>query len=1044
VAAVTTAAFTLAGFPARASAQEPPVAVDQAALGEQLFAALTQIRDGGHSGLAHMLLSAEVLEWRLQHSWASAQEVTAHFAGRQQALAGALGPQDRALPEAEFAIRVVKALLATEPGTAAAAPHIRFLLESTLGRSLAAFDTREDLTTGSLRTGQWLRGKGEGEARIWAAVRRQALEDAGFAQAWNTVIGAPISLDATAPFDVLKSDPTLQSYIDVDAILALQASRAAFLAEARRQFGLVADRLLQESQQARARLVQLSTTCPVGLNTMTCTPEQRAAATATAKEEQKEIDAAAAAANVLGGLVALTDLKAGQKLQKVASALFSIVTAINKYATAVAGRSAQDAIFSAAAFGLTGDIFGAVMTLMGLFGESGPSLDQQILEQVAALRQEVRDLHQEMRQSFQRIEAQLNTIFEAMMTEFGKLTLAVAGNTAALIDIQNALAEQELRLEEVAATILTAIGDVELHDARVDVNHYIGYAQTYGQEIPSFGEYTDPENEFHYAATEASTHSAFVVPAAWASDSTVQPADVLQNFGEAKAISYLARLAHFRDPAVPDPLNVVANPGVWNFGAQAYSLLQLQNPGYAEQVSPLRTELIALEGQRILEAARSLSQPAATPDAVGNRTNAVFTSLLQEYREALARLSTRMAAVRTQQIVVRDEPGGVFPVPKTYALFGAVNQSIPDSTLPADPATVRACSSGYTPVARPSNVTFRTLAPELRFAHYAFSPQLTETARLPKLSLCYDAAWIGERDVVSSFSIDTYARLRLTMRTRFQWDPDQPWRNGRSATYTWPEGRMARECVRWSCTDDFYTSPEEALTARWALGKSVFEQSATITTDTALLTEVRTTMTAFLQGRQRALYDLIATGIRDANTELNGAVKDMNNAARQLQAYTRLGFPIALAADEILSSVLFGQYPIPVNMGGQPQLDITYNIALNNYACAPGAAPGTPCFGGTFYPLRSQPFLETVGGTTGTSPVGCAVSTFWVPGLPGDAVGDCLIASAKRRLDALTLRYRHHSQLLADGVYVEQLPWVSSTLDTLSLVDTLVRTEPTN
>ena len=109
----------------------------------------------------------------------------------------------------------------------------------------------------------------------------------------------------------------------------------------------------------------------------------------------------------------------------------------------------------------------------------------------------MRALHLEMRQSFQRIDAQLNTIFIAMLKEFDKLGSAIAGNTAALIDIQNPLAEQELRLETVAATILTAIGDVELHDARVDVNQYIGYAETYGQPIPTFGEYIGPENEFH-------------------------------------------------------------------------------------------------------------------------------------------------------------------------------------------------------------------------------------------------------------------------------------------------------------------------------------------------------------------------------------------------------------------------------------------------------------------------------------------------------------------------------------------------------------------
>src|SRR6185503_2850174 len=98
--------------------------------------------------------------------------------------------------------------------------------------------------------------------------------------------------------------------------------------------------------------------------------------------------------------------------------------------------------------------------------------------------------------------------------------------------------------------------------------------------------------------------------------------------------SYLARLARPRDPRVPDAADVFANPSVWNFAAQAYALLALQNPAYAAQVSPARRAQIELEGQRILDVARSFSRPAAQPDATGVRTNPIFTSLAAEYRDA--------------------------------------------------------------------------------------------------------------------------------------------------------------------------------------------------------------------------------------------------------------------------------------------------------------------------------------------------------------------------------------------------------------------------
>ncbi|HXJ63132.1 MAG TPA: hypothetical protein VNN79_05215 [Actinomycetota bacterium] len=124
--------------------------------------------------------------------------------------------------------------------------------------------------------------------------------------------------------------------------------------------------------------------------------------------------------------------------------------------------------------------------------------------------------------------------------------------------------------------------------------------------------------------------------------------------------------------------------------------------------------------------------------------------------------------------------------------------------------------------------------------------------------------------------------------------------------------------------------------------------------------------------------------------------------------------------------MLFGQFQIPVNMGGDLQISTMYLVARNTYTCT--SPIGTPCDGGPYDPRSNQPHLEPVCDITG------------VAGLPGDPVGDCLIASAIKRLDALSGRYRHYSQELADGVYVEQLPWIETTMTALPVVDRFVRT----
>ena len=424
---------------------------------------------------------------------------------------------------------------------------------------------------------------------------------------------------------------------------------------------------------------------------------------------------------------------------------------------------------------------------------------------------------------------------------------------------------------------------------------------------------------------------------------------------------------------------------------------------------------------------------------------------MAEYRDAVGRLSTEMALVRTRQVVVRDEPGGVGPIEKAYNLFGTADQPLPPTIVPEGPALpdppgpniVKRCGTfpDNPNMSRPNNVSFRLLAPQFRFALYAYSPRLTETAELPEASFCYDLANVGVRIVEGPVLTSTYAKLKVTVHTRFRWSPAEAWRNARSASYTFPEKLITRICEsnRCSPSDDFDDTESEQFIKAWPTGKATFQQGATITESAAFRTEAHTTMTAFLQGRQRVLYAFLAAGVRNANTPINLAVRAMNDAARQLQAYTRLGFPIALGSDATLSSLLFGQFAIPVNMADELELEATFNVAFSNYTCTDPV--GAPCFGGVFSPLRGQPFLETLG--EAPSPVVCRVPTTGT-GLPGDQVGNCLVASARQRVNGLASRYRQHSQALFDGAYVEQLPWVSSTLATLPLVDTMVRIPPSN
>src|SRR5262249_7845129 len=196
----------------------------------------------------------------------------------------------------------------------------------------------------------------------------------------------------------------------------------------------------------------------------------------------------------------------------------------------------------------------------------------------------------------------------------------------------------------------------------------------------------------------------------------------------------------------------------------------------------------------------------------------------------------------------------------------------------------------------PSNVGNGNLPRELQLALYAYSPSLAATTSLPERAYCYDAVFVNSRTRSTPNERDTYASLRLTLRTQFRWTPGDAFRTARSVTYTWPETLIRKQCLTWKCEDPFSITALEELLDVWQYDWGSFVAFGVGADDPTLVAEVGTTTAAFLQGRQRALYALVGAGIQNAGTALNAAVHDMNLAARQLQAFTRLGFPVALAA----------------------------------------------------------------------------------------------------------------------------------------------------
>ncbi|MFE9918529.1 hypothetical protein ACFYPG_25570 [Micromonospora sp. NPDC005553] len=1005
-----TAAGVLFGEPA--SADPVPVPIPQAALTDRAFGQVAEIHLQGAARIKTAVLSAEFVGWHRLHPNATAEQAQTQLTARQQLLDGSLTAFDLLLPEQDLLLKSVDILLGAPGGDTPTSPEITGLVGAVIGKTVEPWDTREELASGALRTAQWLRGRDDALAAVWSATRQAGAASPPVATAWNAALGAPIGVDITSTYEELQQDPGL-THVDLDAILALRNDSVAYVAAAKQQLANLHAQLLGLSLEIRLEIGENNSKCPPeGPPSAACTAAAKKAAEDRNKARQQTISDIKAGVGMVSTIIGFADPAAGKKSKVIGEAVLTTISAISTYAAAITGRGLAGSIFSTATLAMTGNIFGAVMSVVGLFGSSGPSLDAQILAQVASLRNEVRALGDEMRASFARIEAQINTVYANMMAQFDKLNAAIAGNTAQITLVQQQVAQLGLRLEDIAATVLAAIGDATLHDARADINKYIGYRENFGQPIPTYGEFIDPENEFHLTATQLAGGAAFVVPKTDADNPAVDPTTVLNSFGEARSINYLARVANGRDPSMAEPSTPVGNPTVWNLGAQAYAMLMLQNPTYAAQVSAGRAAQIEAEGTRIADLAASFGRPA------NGNANALITGLVNEYVAATDELSTALRAFRSNEVQVRYEPdanGVQVKTPKNYDLFWDTDKPLAPAPAKADEATVPACE-GSRQIDRPSNVTYELMSSMVRALHYAYTPRHDEppagVRELPEVGYCYSPSWVHTRITDNGGVVRAYGRLRLQIHSRFRLNSSAAWQNSRTADYTWPGEQVYQVyCEFFSC--DSETTPEQGLTQKWPSGRYAFASGATIVNNTALDTTLKSTLRGFLQARQKSMYDRV----RDQSTQIGGpvptALKKVNTAARLLQAYTRLGLPNALDSDDVLSANLFGQYQIPVNMPTDAKIGNAYARASENYVpCAP-----TPCSLEPSRPLLNQVSLK--------APCEPAVDS---SNLPGDPLGDCLITSARSRANTLLQRYEVWADQMAAGLHRERVPWMNDTL----------------
>ena len=167
---------------------------------------------------------------------------------------------------------------------------------------------------------------------------------------------------------------------------------------------------------------------------------------------QVKLEGLRGASFVASTVIGWSDPKLGSQVGAVANAGIDVFEAFKKFEKVIANDvGGQLTQFAAAA--LTGNILAAIIPVLGIFLEPGPSPEAQILEAVHALQEQVETLNKEMHDRFARVDDQLRSIAKRMEKGLDLIVQNQVDMLGRLQDIRMSLQDQQTMSEYILAEL---------------------------------------------------------------------------------------------------------------------------------------------------------------------------------------------------------------------------------------------------------------------------------------------------------------------------------------------------------------------------------------------------------------------------------------------------------------------------------------------------------------------------------------------------------------------------------------------------------------
>jgi hypothetical protein len=607
-----------------------------------------------------------------------------------------------------------------------------------------------------------------------------------------------------------------------------------------------------------------------------------------AADENKEmLEMRNTAFSVIAGFIGHFDPTMGKHTKTILESYGKIGDALDKWLEATAKLSTADAIFSMSTVVMTGNILGAVMNIVSLFGPSKPTPEEQILAEIAKLRQQVADLHKDMSRRFDRIDQQLNVIFTTMNDRFNLIDVKLGKINGNVQEIQRTLVGMSLALSRIERNTYEFLDAAHRRPLLTAINGGIDYQARTGAAMPYQPDFVDHENVFH---TWGTVHAFDALSAG----------PTQRNFGDDQVLAELSALpldaninylngwlvAHGLTPFAS---NRLANMRDWTFASRAYARLALDWPDHISRINPSRQAALDQVGADLAAAARHISTIDTQSGPQGNKP--LFTGVQSYYKSKLTQLDTAIQPIETSfvsdiqtQSLGRAEP---------FDLWGGMDQPI-SYTVP-ELATKMQCGDANS-LGLPADNIMKPFVPNL--SRYT----LAEYMKLGAIKLCLSGEWVNVTIFCNpKLGCQHTGYVKITVDVKYADASGEVSLESRSYTHDYAEdalNQIAQKRAEAWWKDASVRSRFPTQSVRNAPSPELQAQRA------AIFNKVTADLQDKLGGFQKVLYarifqELNAGSLRPLAVELGGG-------KALLDSFISLGLPNAIANDDLLRSLLFG------------------------------------------------------------------------------------------------------------------------------------------